>query len=75
MKGLLERAKEQHAQIDMIYLSEKGEFTHRTVIVNKISETHIRAFCFAKRQARSFKISNILSAAKPKRKERVKYAQ
>lgn len=74
MKGLLERAKEQHAQIDLIYLSEKGDFSHRTVIVNEINETHIRAFCFSRRQVRSFKISNILSAAKVKRKGGVKYA-
>ncbi|WP_191561665.1 hypothetical protein [Metabacillus idriensis] len=74
MKGLLERSKEQQTPVEIIYLSDKGAITHRTVIVNKVKENHIKAFCFSKQQVRIFKLDNILSVSKTKRRDGVKYA-
>lgn len=71
MKGLLERSKEQQMPIEIIYLSEKWELTQRTVIVNEVREKYIKAFCFSKQQVRIFKLDNILSAAKPKRRGQI----
>ncbi|MCM3599023.1 hypothetical protein M4D55_25120 [Metabacillus idriensis] len=74
MKGLLERAKEEQFPVEIIYISDKGDLTQRTIIVNEVKGDYIKAFCFIKQQTRMFKMNNILSAAKLKRKEGVKYA-
>ncbi|MGM0920826.1 MAG: hypothetical protein ACQEWW_06345 [Bacillota bacterium] len=65
---LLEKSKNQQMPIEIIYLSEKGFITQRTIIVNEVKENYIKAFCFTKQQIRLFKTGNILSAAMPKKK-------
>ncbi|MFY0762535.1 hypothetical protein AB1K32_27535 [Metabacillus dongyingensis] len=68
MKVLLEKSKNQQMPIEIIYLSEKGLITQRTIIVNEVKENYIKAYCFTKQQIRLFKTCSILSAALPKRK-------
>ncbi|MFB7302646.1 hypothetical protein [Heyndrickxia sporothermodurans] len=61
MKGLLLRALKTGEKLEMIYLSAKGEITQRIIKVEKVGEESFRAFCYSKRQQRTFKINNILS--------------
>ncbi|NYV67298.1 hypothetical protein HYI36_18665 [Bacillus sp. Gen3] len=63
MKGLLLRAIETHEKLEMIYLSNKGEITQRVIRVEKVGVQSIRAYCYTRKQVRTFKLSNILSIA------------
>jgi predicted DNA-binding transcriptional regulator YafY len=55
-------------------MSDKGDISQRAILVNEVKVDYIKAFCFIKQQTRMFKLNNIISVAKPKRKEGVKYA-
>ncbi|MFC0271143.1 hypothetical protein ACFFIX_06715 [Metabacillus herbersteinensis] len=64
MNGLLLTSKEEQMPIEIMYMSNKGEISHRKVIVKGIQEDTIRGYCLTRRQTRLFKRSNILSAAR-----------
>ncbi|MCM3413499.1 hypothetical protein [Metabacillus litoralis] len=74
MKGLFRTSLEECLPIDIMYISNKGEITHRNIIVKDIQTEYIRAFDIGKRQPRLFKLTNILSAAKQSKRKGVKYA-
>lgn len=63
MKGLLLRAIETQEKLEMIYLSNKGEITQRVICVEKVGDQSFRAYCYTRKQVRTFKLSNILSIA------------
>jgi predicted DNA-binding transcriptional regulator YafY len=69
MIGLLKRAAESKEVLEMIYQNNKGEFSQRRIQVIKMSEESFSAYCFTRKQQRTFKISNILSVG-PVRKVR-----
>ena len=69
MKGLLERAVESKEVLEMIYQNNKGEFSQRRIQIIKVNEESFRAYCFTRKQQRTFKISNVLSVG-PVRKVR-----
>ncbi|MGX2958063.1 hypothetical protein JNUCC23_02070 [Peribacillus sp. JNUCC 23] len=72
MLGLFIASLEKQIPVEIMYMNNKGIVTDRLIIVKGIEEKFIRAYCLTKRQPRIFIKSNILSAAKPRR--RVKYA-
>lgn len=61
MNGLLKRALDTGQILEMIYMTDKGELSQRKVKVIKISPGAIKAYCFLRKQQRSFKVENILS--------------
>ncbi|MCI1745118.1 MAG: hypothetical protein LKI07_12730 [Heyndrickxia oleronia] len=63
MKGLLLRAVETHEKLEMIYLSNKGEISQRVIRVEKVGDQSFRAYCYTRKQVRTFKLNNILSIA------------
>ncbi|MDR4318376.1 Uncharacterised protein [Niallia circulans] len=69
MIGLLKRAAESKEVLEMIYQNNKGEFSQRRIQVIKMNEESFSAYCFTRKQQRTFKISNILSVG-PVRKIR-----
>lgn len=69
MKSLLKRAAESKEVLEMIYQNNKGEFSQRRIQVIKMNEESFSAYCFTRKQQRSFKISNVLSVG-PVRKVR-----
>lgn len=69
MKGLLKRAVESKEVLEMIYQNNKGEFSQRRIQVIKMNEESFSAYCFTRKQQRTFKISNVLSVG-PVRKVR-----
>lgn len=73
MNGLLLTSKEEKMPIEIMYISNKGEISHRTILVKDIQPDYIKGYCLTKKQPRLFKRSNILSAAK-KRDRGVNYA-
>ncbi|WP_299090313.1 hypothetical protein [uncultured Metabacillus sp.] len=74
MNVLFQMSKGEKSPIELIYISNNGEITHRTIIVKEIQDKYIKAFCLMKQQPRLFNRSNILSAAKPRFKNNVHYA-
>jgi len=69
MKGLLKRAVMNGEVLEMIYLNTKGEFSQRRIQVIKMSEESFSAYCFTRKQQRTFKLANVLSVG-PVRKVR-----
>ncbi|MED5102422.1 hypothetical protein P9858_20030 [Niallia circulans] len=69
MKGLLKRAVMNGEVLEMIYLNTKGEISQRRIKVIKLNDESFSAYCFTRKQQRTFKISNILSIG-PVRKVR-----
>ncbi|MEM5591949.1 hypothetical protein AAHH67_09795 [Niallia circulans] len=69
MKGLLKKATENKEVLEMIYQNNKGEFSQRRIQVIKMNEESFSAYCFTRKQQRTFKISNVLSVG-PVRKVR-----
>ncbi|WP_010677950.1 hypothetical protein [Bacillus timonensis] len=74
MRGILHRAMLQHTPIEIIYMSQNGILTQRHIKVLEINEGTIKAFCLLRNKKRTFKIDSILSAAAPKKKGVVKFA-
>ena len=74
MYRLLQTSKEEKMPIELMYLSTKGEITHRTILVKDIQENVIHAYCLLKQQPRIFKRSNILSVAHHRARRGVRYA-
>lgn len=61
MNGLLKRAVESNEVLEMIYQNNKGEFSQRRIQVIKVNEESFSAYCFTRKQQRTFKITNVLS--------------
>jgi len=61
MKGLLKRAVESNEVLEMIYQNNKGEFSQRRIQVIRVNEESFSAYCFTRKQQRTFKLSNVLS--------------
>lgn len=74
MNGLLISSKENRMPIELIYIASTGDISYRKILVTEIKESYIKAYCFTRRQTRTFKRSNILAAAKPRKHNRIAYA-
>ncbi|MDQ0162231.1 WYL domain-containing protein [Aeribacillus alveayuensis] len=58
---LLENSFHEKRPIEIIYLAQNGELSQRTILVKSIHSTYIRAYCFQKRNMRTFRKDSILS--------------
>lgn len=61
MKRLLIRSVSNGAVLEMIYQDNKGNLSQRRIKVISVNEVSFRAYCYNRKQQRSFKLSNILS--------------
>ncbi|MCJ7843242.1 WYL domain-containing protein [Lederbergia sp. NSJ-179] len=61
MLQFLKRACESDTPIEIIYMDRNNQISQRTIKVLSISTTSMKAYCYTKRQFRTFKIGNILS--------------
>ncbi|RPF52164.1 hypothetical protein [Aquisalibacillus elongatus] len=61
MDNLLRRALDNKQKLEMIYLSEKGEYSQRVVRIVEVKEHVFLAFCYTKRAVRRFKKVQVLS--------------
>ncbi|WP_078060081.1 hypothetical protein [Gracilibacillus timonensis] len=48
-------------KIMMYYMDDNHKVTQRMIRIVKIKDTHILAYCYFRKQVRSFKVANILS--------------
>ncbi|MEH7235113.1 hypothetical protein [Bacillus sp. JJ1562] len=74
MRWILQRALLQHTPIEIIYMSQNGILTQRQIKVLEIQNSTIKAYCLLRNKKRTFKIDSILSAAVPRNKGVVKFA-
>lgn len=61
MLKTLRKSLIQQKPIEMIYISDKNEITHRFVTIQQITDAYVIAFCYLRKRKRTFKIENILS--------------
>lgn len=61
MGKILVLSLENNQVVEMIYLSDKGQVTQRTIRVLEIKEKNFVAYCYLRQKKRTFKISNVLS--------------
>ena len=61
MKGLLLRAVSNGTILEMIYQDCKGNISQRRIKVLSVNDEAFRAYCYTRRQQRTFKLCNILS--------------
>ncbi|MGG3803190.1 hypothetical protein [Metabacillus fastidiosus] len=70
MRGLLLRAVSNNVVLEMIYQDNKGIISQRKIKVLTLSEDSFRAFCYSRKQKRTFKLGNILSIGPAERVKR-----
>lgn len=61
MDNLLKRSVEESRPVEIIYASEKGLMTKRTILIYKADEEWVTGYCFLRRGVRKFRRRNILS--------------
>jgi predicted DNA-binding transcriptional regulator YafY len=61
MRGLLINAAETEERLELIYMSDKNELSQRVIKVLTVSEDSFKAYCYTRKQFRTFKMSNVLS--------------
>ncbi|RWR06763.1 hypothetical protein D4N35_013960 [Siminovitchia fortis] len=69
MNSLLKRAAGSRQRLEMIYINKSGQLSQRIIKVIAVTDSAIKAYCYHKRQFRTFLLSNILSVA-PARQRR-----
>lgn len=65
--SLLERSYYEKRPVELIYLSREGHLSQRIILVKSIEATYIRAYCFQKKEVRTFRKTSILSIQFPRK--------
>nr|BDD44106.1 hypothetical protein 7 [Bacillaceae bacterium] len=68
MNIILKRSMQQKEKIMIFYIDSAGNVTQRYIRVIRINNNSVAAYCYYRKQARTFKLDNILTAG-PARKE------
>lgn len=61
MIGFLIKAMEQKEKVMIYYLDRDNNVTQRIIRIVEVKKDTLLAYCFYRKQVRSFKIDNILS--------------
>lgn len=67
MHALLLQSAKQKEKIMMIYIDKQGQITQRVIRVIDIHSHTILAFCYYRKQVRSFHRNRILSIGQPEK--------
>ncbi|WP_188456430.1 WYL domain-containing protein [Virgibacillus oceani] len=62
MKRLLVNSVETNQKLEIIYLSDHNQLSQRVIKVIRVKDDTVLAYCFSKKEVRTFKLDNILSA-------------
>ncbi|KPH76060.1 WYL domain-containing protein [Oceanobacillus caeni] len=62
MKGLFQRSIDNKEKIIIFYMDSNNQVTERYIRVLKLHDNYILAYCYYRKQVRTFKLDNILSA-------------
>jgi predicted DNA-binding transcriptional regulator YafY len=61
MKIFLFRCQMNQKPVEIVYISDSGNISQRTITIREIEDTKIKAYCHLRRTLRVFKLENILS--------------
>ncbi|CEI81327.1 hypothetical protein BN997_01145 [Oceanobacillus oncorhynchi] len=67
MVGLLNKSLYEKEKIMIYYIDSDGKVSQRIIRVVGIDEEKVLAYCYYRKQVRSFKLENILSCGQIKR--------
>ncbi len=67
MINLIKRACDNKTPIQIIYINSQKQISQRTIKVLAITKASVKAYCYTKRQFRTFKLTNILSVGQARR--------
>ena len=68
MIDCIKKAAQTGRKINVIYLSKSGSVSKRTIQVVSYTDKYVVAFCYMRRQLRTFKVENILAIEQSKQK-------
>lgn len=66
--GLLKRAAGSRQRLELIYINRDNQLSQRTIKVLAVTESTIKAYCYTKRQFRTFALENVLSVGPIRRR-------
>ncbi|MEI3606109.1 hypothetical protein SPD48_10430 [Pseudogracilibacillus sp. SE30717A] len=61
MMGCINKAVQTGSKVNIIYVSQSNSISKRTIQIFSYTDEHIIAFCYMRRQLRTFKMTNILA--------------
>ncbi|RST60124.1 hypothetical protein D5F11_008670 [Siminovitchia terrae] len=61
MNGLLRRSMILKTPLAIIYINNSNQISQRIIRVLKVEDSLIKAYCYTKKQFRTFRLDNILS--------------
>lgn len=61
MKSILFKALKEKEPVELIYISGNKVITQRIIKVLAIKDSNVRAYCYTRKQYRTFKLEQILS--------------
>ena len=67
MRAFLTNAAEQKEKVMIYYIDEDNNVTQRIIRIMQVNGTKILAYCYYRKQVRSFKLENILSCGPMRR--------
>lgn len=68
MRGLLARSIKNKEKIIIFYVDSQNNITERYIRVLQLHDEYITAYCYYRKQVRTFKLENILSAGQNRKK-------
>lgn len=71
MKAQILKAFKHQQLVDMMYMANDGSISKRRVKILKVSGDSFQAYCFLRKEKRTFKMDNVLSAFPISKKERM----
>ncbi|HSJ36807.1 MAG TPA: transcriptional regulator [Planococcus sp. (in: firmicutes)] len=71
MKAQILKAFKHQQLVDMMYMANDGGISKRRVRILKVSGETFQAYCFLRKEKRTFKMDNVLSAFPVIKKERM----
>jgi len=69
MKRILEKSAASNEKLEIIYMDKEGMISQRTIKVFDVSAEILHAYCYNKKEYRTFTMNNILAIA-PMRQRR-----
>ncbi|REJ09598.1 hypothetical protein [Halobacillus trueperi] len=61
MEALFQRSKLEKMKLEWIYINHKGDLSQRVIRVVDIQDEYVIAYCYERKQVRTFRKNNILS--------------
>ncbi|SDN46929.1 hypothetical protein SAMN04488137_4571 [Fictibacillus solisalsi] len=61
MENFFVKCQKTAQPVEIVYLANNGSITQRTILINEIEESFIKAYCYSRKAIRTFKKEHILA--------------